>query len=54
MHFSPTAFEGLANVLYSINKAASFENDLRLALDSISAFSELLTRTQVAGLNLYS
>ncbi|CAF3396951.1 unnamed protein product [Rotaria sp. Silwood1] len=48
------AFEGLASILFAINQAGSFENDLRLTLDSVSAVSELLTRTQVAGVNLYA
>jgi hypothetical protein len=54
MRLSPTAFEGLANILYTFNKVGSFENDLRLTLDSVSAFSELLSRTKTAGLNLYA
>jgi antitoxin component HigA of HigAB toxin-antitoxin module len=54
MRFSPTAFEGLSNILYTVNKVGSFENDLRLTLDSVSAVSELLSRTKTAGLNLYA
>ena len=48
------AFEGLTNILYTFNKAGSVENDLRLTFDSVSAVSELLTRTKTAGLNLYA
>ncbi|CAF4498656.1 unnamed protein product [Rotaria socialis] len=54
MRFSLMAFEGLANILFSINKAGSFENDLRLTLESVSAVSDLLSRTQAAGVNLYA
>ncbi|UJR36135.1 hypothetical protein I4U23_028869 [Adineta vaga] len=54
MRFSPMVFEGLANILFTVNKAGSFENDLRLTFDSVSAVSELLTRTKTAGLNLYA
>ncbi|CAF2400307.1 unnamed protein product [Rotaria sp. Silwood2] len=54
MHFSFMAFEGLANILFAINSAGSFENDLRLTLDSVSAVSELLARTKTAGINLYA
>ncbi|CAF0869889.1 unnamed protein product [Rotaria sordida] len=54
MRLSFMAFEGLANILFTINKAGSFENDLRLTLDSVSAVSELLTRTKTAGVNLYA
>ncbi|CAF1365146.1 unnamed protein product [Adineta ricciae] len=54
MHFPPMAFEGLTNILYTFNKAGSVENDLRLTFDSVSAVSELLTRTKTAGLNLYA
>jgi hypothetical protein len=54
MKLSLTAFEGLANILFTVNKAGSFENDLRLTLESVSAVSELLGRTKTAGLNLYA
>ncbi|CAF1416980.1 unnamed protein product [Rotaria magnacalcarata] len=54
MRFSLMAFEGLANILFSISKAGSFENDLRLTLESVSAVSDLLSRTKAAGVNLYA
>lgn len=54
MKLSLTAFEGLANILFTVNKAGSLENDLRLTMESISAVSELFTRTKTAGLNLYA
>lgn len=54
MKLSLTAFEGLANILFTVNKAGSLENDLRLSMESISAVSELFTRTKTAGLNLYA
>jgi hypothetical protein len=54
MKFSLTAFQGLANILFTVNKAGSLENDLRLTMESISAVSELLGRTKTAGLNLYA
>ena len=54
MKFSLTGFEGLANILFTVNKAGSLEKDLRLTMESISAVSELFTRTKTAGLNLYA
>lgn len=54
MRFSLSGFQGLASILFSVNQAESFENDLRLTLDSVSAISDLLTRTKVAGVNLYA
>jgi len=54
MEFSLTAFQGLANIFFSVNNMGSFENDLRLSMESVAAVSELLSRMKVAGLNLYS
>lgn len=54
MQFSLTAFQGVANIFFTVNNAGSLENDLRLTLDSVAAVSELLGRTKVAGLNLYA
>lgn len=54
MNLSLTAFQGLANIFFTVNKAGSLENDLRLTMESISAVSELFTRTKTAGLNLYA
>jgi hypothetical protein len=54
MKFPTTALDGLINILFTVNKAGSLENDLRLTLDSVSAVSELLGRTKTAGLNLYA
>ena len=54
MRFSLTAFQGMANILFTVNSAGSLENDLRLSMESISAISELFSRTKTAGLNLYA
>lgn len=54
MRLSLMAFEGIANVLFAVTGARSFETDLRLTLDSVSAVSELLSRTKTAGVNLYA
>ena len=54
MKFSLTAFQGLASIAFTVNKAGSLENDLRLTMESVSAVSELLGRTKTAGLNLYA
>jgi hypothetical protein len=54
MKFSLNAFQGLANILFTVNGVGSLENDLRLTMESISAISELFSRTKTAGLNLYA
>lgn len=49
-----TAIQGAQKVLSTVTSVGSFENDLRLTLESVSAVSELLGRTKTAGLNLYA
>lgn len=55
LRFSTVAFEGLAGIFFTMNKAGpKFDNDLQLTMQSLSAVSELFSRTKTAGLNLYS
>ena len=55
LRFSSVAFDGLAGIFFTMNNVGpTFDNDVRLTMESLSAVSELLSRTKTAGLNLYA
>ncbi|CAF1591526.1 unnamed protein product, partial [Didymodactylos carnosus] len=52
MTISPLAIEGIKNIFITMSNMGTLENDVRLAMEGLSAVSLLLSKTKVSGLNL--